>query len=106
VVSQRCVDLCADECPGFDITDEELGICQAPDQPVMASDDIPMDLLLANNMGNLVLDPDSMVVEENDLFAMSVNLNNVINPDTFQGDTTSVCDVIHAECDLIDGACV
>jgi hypothetical protein len=38
---------------------------------------------------------------------MSVNMASFINPDTFNGDTTAVCDVIpNAECNFVDGACV
>jgi len=108
VMSQRCVDLCADECPGFDITDTFAGICQAPANPAMMTEDVPMDILLSSNLPSPVLYPeDALRASENDLFTMSVNLNNFINPDTFQGDTTAVCDVIpEAECDLVDGACV
>lgn len=106
VFSQRCVDLCADECPGFDITDTEAGMCQPPANPDMMTEDAPMDRAIASSMPSLV-QTDSMLGEEEDLLTMSVNLQSFINPDTFDGDTTAVCDVIPgAECDLIDGACV
>jgi len=108
VISQRCVDLCADECPGFEITDTFAGLCQPPANPACMTDGVPMDLALASSMPSPVLNPEfAMIADEADLFTMSVNLNNIINPDTFQGDTTAVCDVIQgAECDLVGGACV
>jgi len=111
VFSQRCVDLCQDECPGFGITDEVAGLCQAPTNPSCMSENVrtdAMDLALAYNMPMAIENPDnSMFADEGDLFTMSVNLQNLINPDTFTGDTTAVCDVITgAECDLIDGSCV
>jgi hypothetical protein len=67
-----------------------------------------MDLALAHNLPAVAVDPkDSMFAEEGDVFAMSLNLQNMINPDTFEGDTTAVCDVIQAaEGHLVDGACV
>jgi hypothetical protein len=74
----------------------------------MMSDGAPMDMMMSANLPNAVLDPDmALLAEQEDLMTMSLNLQNVVNPDTFQGDTTAVCDVIpDAECDLIDGACV
>jgi hypothetical protein len=108
VVSQRCVELCADECPGFDITDTEANICQAPANPEMMTEGVPMSLMMPQALPDLVTNPEyALVADESDLFTMSVNLNNLINPDTFAGDTTAVCDIIpEAECDMIDGACV
>jgi len=108
VVSQSCVDLCADECPGFDITDTEEGICQPPANPSCMTDGVPMDRALTSGYPQMIENPEyALLADEGDFFTMSVNLNNVINPDTFAGDTTAVCDVIPgAECDLIDGACV
>jgi hypothetical protein len=108
VLSQRCVDLCADECPGFDITDTVEGVCQPPPNCDMMTEDVPMDLALAASYPEVVFQPDNaLLAAEDDLFTMSVNLNNVINPDTFTGDTTALCDVIpNADCNLIDGACV
>lgn len=72
------------------------------------TDGVPMDMAIANSLPGLEPNPEfSMIADEGDLFTMSLNLNNMINPDTFEGDTTSVCDVLQgAECDLIDGACV
>lgn len=108
VLSQRCVDLCADECPGFDITDTEAGHCQPPPNPQCIDEGVPMNLGMAQNLPQMMeYDEYTLLARDEDLFTMSVNLNNVINPDTFQGDTTAVCDVIEgAECDLINGACV
>jgi hypothetical protein len=71
-------------------------------------DDVPMDQLLTNNLPSLIEDTEnSMRADDGELYTMSLNLQNIINPDTFTGDTTAVCDVIPgAECDLIDGSCV
>jgi len=108
VVSQQCVDLCQDECPGFEITDEAAGICQSPANPSCMSEGVPMDLALSHNLPGITENAEnSMVADEGDLFTMSLNLQNIINPDTFEGDTTAVCDVLgDAECDFSDGACV
>jgi len=109
VVSQTCVDLCADECPGFDITDTEAGHCQPPPNPQCMDEGVPMNLAISNNIPQMMQYDEytTLLASDDDLFSMSANLNNVVNPDTFQGDTTAVCDVIEdAECDLIDGACV
>jgi len=108
ILSQRCVDLCQDECPGFEITDTMLGRCEAPANPSCMTSGVPMDLAIVNNFPQLIENPDnSMFADEGDFFTMQLNINRVINPDTFNGDTTAVCDVIRgAECDLLDGACV
>jgi len=108
VLSQRCVDLCQDECPGFEITDPMAGICQPQVNPMMMAEGLPMDLALSHNIPQMIENPDyALLADEADLFTMSVNLQRLINPDTFEGDTTAVCDVISgAECDLIGGACV
>lgn len=76
--------------------------------PSHISQSVPMDLAIAQNWPQAIENPDnSMFADEGDLFTMSVNLQRLINPDTFTGDTTAVCDVITgAECDLVDGACV
>lgn len=108
VLSQRCVDLCQDECPGFEITDPVAGMCQPPISPPCMSADVPVDRQIVSNWPEVVENPEySMFADEGDLFTMSTNLGRIINPDTFEGDTTAVCDVIQgAECDLVDGACV
>lgn len=108
VLSQRCVDLCQEECPGFPITDTESSLCQPPLHPQCLSDGVPMDLALSHNLPGAVPNAEySMFADEGDLFTMSLNLQNLINPDTFDGDTSAVCDVIPgAECEMIDGACV
>jgi len=108
VISQMCVDLCHDECPGFEITDEAAGLCQPSANPACMSDGVPMDLALAHNLPGIMENPEySLFADEGDLFTMSLNLQNMINPDTFEGDTTAVCDVIQgAECVLMGRACV
>lgn len=108
VFSQRCVDLCADECPSFEITDTEAGICQPPAQPALLTAGVPMNLAMSATMPQTVQYPEfALLADESDLLTMSINLNNFINPDTFDGDTTAICDVIpNADCNLIDGACV
>jgi len=108
VMSQMCVNLCSDECPGFPITDTESNLCQPPLEPQCISDGVPMNLALAHNLPSAVPNAEySMFADEGDLFTMSLNLQNLINPDTFTGDTAAVCDVIPgAECEMIDGACV
>lgn len=108
VFSQRCVDSCSNECPGFDVTDAHAGVCQPPPNPAMITDGVPMSMAIPQNLPDVIPQPEyALVADETDLFTMSLNVNNMINPDTFDGDTTAVCGVIpDAECDLIDGACV
>lgn len=108
VLTNSCVDLCQDECPGFTITDAEAGLCQPPANPVMREDGVPMKVAVAGNLPSTNTNPDnSMFADEGDLFTMSVNVERIVDPETFDGDTTAVCDVIaDAECDLVDGSCV
>jgi len=108
VISQQCVDICQDSCPGFDITDAEEGMCRPSSTPRHLSEGARMDLALSHNLPASVPNPEfSMFADEGDLFTMSLNLQNLINPDTFEGDVTAVCDAIPgAECELMDGACV
>lgn len=109
ILNNNCVDLCQDECPGFTITDVDAGLCQPPTNPSnVRQDGVPMNVAMAGNLPRAQANPDnSMYADEGDLFTMSVNIERIINPETFEGDTTAVCDVIAgAECDLIDGACV
>jgi hypothetical protein len=56
----------------------------------------------------MIPEPDNaMLADDGDFLTMSVNIDNMINPDTFSGDTTAICDVIPgAECDFSGGACV
>jgi len=103
-----CVENCYDECPGFEITDPDLGICQPPQNPSYMSEGVPMDLALSHNLPGVTENTEyARLANEEDLFTMSLNLQNLINPDTFNGDTTALCDVIpDAECELLNGACV
>jgi len=108
VLTNNCVDLCQDECPGFSITDADEGLCQPPVNPAMMDDGVPMKVVVAGNLPTADLDVvNSLFADEGDLFTMSVNVERVIDPDTFSGDTTALCDVIGgAECDFVDGECV
>lgn len=90
------------------ITDAAQGLCQPPLHPECVREDVPMNLALAQNLPPAEVNPEySMFADEGDVFTMSLNLQHLIDPDTFEGDTTVVCDTIpDAECDLLDGACV
>lgn len=108
VLTSRCVHLCQDECPGFSTTDTEAGLCQPPTRPAMISPHVPMNVGIAANLPPASpIGPDnSMFADEGDWFTLTVNIREVIKPDSFEGDTTSVCDVIaNANCDLREGAC-
>lgn len=107
VLTNTCVDLCQDECPGFTITDASAGLCQPPVNPVMKDDNVPMNVAVAGNLPSADMNVDnSLFADEGDLFTMAVNVERIISSD-FAGDTTAICDVIGgADCDFVDGECV